>query len=93
MSITSGLAIFFITWWICLFVVLPWGVRNAHEEGIAVADGHDAGAPVNPGLRGKLIATTVLALIVFGLIYGVMTLGWITFEGIPFLGGMPDPVS
>ena len=33
MSIASAIAIYFIIWWLCLFVVLPFGVRNAHESG------------------------------------------------------------
>ena len=93
MTIASSIAIFFITWWVCLFVVLPWGVRNAHEEGMAVEDGHDAGAPVRPLLLRKLIITTLLAMVVFGLIYGQLTRGWVSFDNIPFLGGMPDPID
>ena len=44
----SAIAIYFITWWICLFAVLPWGVRNAHEAGEGVEPGNEAGAPVDP---------------------------------------------
>ena len=65
MSITSAIAIFFITWWVCLFVVLPWGVRNSHEAGEAVAEGHEAGAPVRPMMWRKVAITTVLASVVF----------------------------
>ena len=32
MNPLSALAIYFIIWWLCLFVVLPFGVRNAHES-------------------------------------------------------------
>ena len=28
MSIASGIAIYFIVWWVCLFVVLPFGVQK-----------------------------------------------------------------
>ena len=28
MSFEKSLAIYFIVWWICLFVVLPFGVRT-----------------------------------------------------------------
>ena len=62
MSIASAIAIYFIVWWLCLFVVLPFGVRNAHEAGEAVEQGNEAGAPVRPLMRQKVLATTVLAI-------------------------------
>jgi predicted secreted protein len=89
MSITSAIAVFFIIWWVCLFVVLPWGVRNSHDPGEAVAEGHEAGAPVRPMMWRKVAITTVLASAVFALVYGQMTYGWIGFEDIPFIGNMP----
>ncbi|MCB1434518.1 MAG: DUF1467 family protein [Alphaproteobacteria bacterium] len=93
MSLASGIAIFFVTWWVCLFMVLPWGVRSHHEEGIEVGAGHETGAPVKPMLWRKLLATTILASILFSLVYGQMTYGWISFDDIPFLDGMPKPVT
>lgn len=87
MSLVSGIAIFFIVWWVCLFTVLPWGVRNPHEAGESVEQGNEAGAPVNPMMWRKILATTVLASIVFLGIYGQMTYGWLGFEDIPFLSG------
>ena len=89
MRAASAFAIYFVIWWLVLFLVLPWGVRNPHEMGETVGDGHDAGAPVNPNLWRKLGITTALASIVFVLIYGVITRGWIGFEDIPFLGDLP----
>jgi len=89
MSLASGIAIYFIIWWVCLFMVLPFGVRNAHEVGEAVEQGNEAGAPVNPLLLRKVLATTVLAAVVFGFIWGQMTYGWIGFDSIPFLRNMP----
>lgn len=88
MTLPTGIAIYFIVWWVCLFVVLPFGVRNAHEEGVAVEPGHESGAPVSPMLFKKVIATTLLASAVFALIWGQMTYGWIAFEDIPYLGNL-----
>ena len=39
MSIANRIAVYFIIWWVCLFMVLPFGVRNAHEAGEAVGAG------------------------------------------------------
>ena len=85
MNIGSAIAIYFIIWWLCLFLVLPFGVRNAHEAGETVGEGHEAGAPVNPMLWRKVAINTVLSAIVFGLVYGTITRGWISFDDIPFL--------
>lgn len=89
MTWTSAIAIYFVVWWLCLFMVLPFGVRNAHETGEAVEEGNESGAPVNPMLWNKAVATTILASIVFAAIYGQVTYGWIAFKDLPFLGSMP----
>jgi predicted secreted protein len=89
MSIASAIAIYFIVWWICLFAVLPFGVRNAHETGESVEAGNEHGAPVNPLLLRKVLATTILAAVIFALIWGQLTYGWIRFEDIPYLKDMP----
>ena len=87
MNPLSALAVYFIIWWLCLFVVLPFGIRNAHESAEEVGPGHDAGAPVRTGLVRKIVANTILSAAVFGLVYGVTVQGWIGFDDIPFLGG------
>lgn len=89
MTFESGLAIYFIVWWVCLFAVLPFGVRNAHEAGEVVEQGNEHGAPVQPLLWRKVFATTILSGIVFLVIWGQMTYGWVTFDDIPYLKGMP----
>ena len=43
-----SIAIYFLIWWITLFAVLPWGVRNQEESG-EVTPGTDPGAPVITG--------------------------------------------
>ena len=83
MKFGSAVAIYFITWWVCLFVVLPWGVKNAHESGETVEQGNEHGAPVKPMLWRKVLATTILSAIVFAVIYGQVTYRWVGFDDIP----------
>lgn len=64
MSLTFGLALYFIIWWVVLFAVLPWGVRTQGEAG-DVVPGTIESAPVKPRLLKVFIATTVVAGIVF----------------------------
>ena len=89
MRATSAFAIYFIIWWLMLFLVLPWGVRGHHESGKAVGKGHEPGAPVDPLLGRKALITTVLATMVFAVVYGIVGSGWIGFNDIPFLRDMP----
>ena len=75
MRITSMLAVYFVIWWIALFAVLPFGVKNAAEAGEPVKEGHDAGAPMLPGLAKKAAATTVLSAVIFAGVYWAYTHG------------------
>jgi predicted secreted protein len=67
-SLISSAAIFFIIWWLCLFVVLPFGVKSQHEAR-DVVPGSDPGAPHQPLLLRRALATTLLAIIVFSGFY------------------------
>jgi predicted secreted protein len=66
-STPMAIAIFFTTWFVVLFAVLPFGVRSQHESG-EFTPGTDPGAPVAPKLWKKALWTTVLTVLVFGLI-------------------------
>jgi predicted secreted protein len=84
MKLTSAVAIYFVVWWTVLFAILPIGVRNAHEAGEEVPDGHEPGAPVNPQIARKALITTVVSAAVFGLIYLLVTQSWFTLADLPF---------
>ena len=58
MSWTSAVAIYFIIWWLVLFMVLPFGIKNAAETGEQIGEGNDEGAPVAHGLMWKAGVTT-----------------------------------
>lgn len=64
MSLTAGLAVYFVIWWTVLFAVLPFGVHSQAEAG-PLSDGTDPGAPQAPLLAKKALATTVIAAIIF----------------------------
>lgn len=48
MSFGAAVAIYFIIWWLCLFAVLPFGVRSQVEEGTSF--------PAPTGARHQAIA-------------------------------------
>lgn len=60
-----ALAIYLTAWWLCLFVVLPFGVRNHDEEAENLPKGADPGSPVAPHLIKKALVTSFLASAVY----------------------------
>ncbi len=81
MSLLSSVAIFFVIWWLCLFVVLPFGVKSQHESG-EIVPGSDPGAPQQPLLLRRALATTLLAAIVFAGIYLYFGVYQLTLEDL-----------
>jgi len=69
MTVPFALAVYFTIWWVVLFAVLPFGVRNAAESGADLPTGSDAGAPIAPRLAMKALATTVISAALFVLLY------------------------
>ena len=82
MSITTAIAVFFITWWIVLFAVLPWGVRSQHEGGDEITPGTEPGAPLVPRLGFKLIVTTLVTGVVFAIFYVIYVYRPITLDDL-----------
>ena len=64
---------FVITWWMVLFMVLPWGIRRSEEP----EPGHDAGAPEDPRLGLKIGVTTGITAIIVTIFWFVYDTGWI----------------
>jgi len=87
-TISTALAIYFVLWWVTLFLTLPFGVRSQHEEG-AGAPGTDPGAPIMARMGYKLIWTTVISAIIFGIGMWAYQAGYLSVERLSKLMGMP----
>ena len=87
MAVATAVAIYFLIWWIVLFAVLPWGVRAQDEDS---PPGTDPGAPRVPRLRAKLIWTTVVAGVVWGVCAVLYSKGLVTLDGLSSLMGFPQ---
>ena len=75
MSLVTGTAIYFVIWWITLFMVLPFGV----EQDENVEEGNDPGAPVRHRILLKLTINTILAFIVWSIVYVIDVYDVISF--------------
>ena len=84
MSLSFGIAIYFIIWWTVLFAVLPLGVRTQEEAG-EVVPGTPKSAPLAPRLLRIVLTTTAIAAIVFAIFYAVVTYKLIRLDDIPIL--------
>jgi predicted secreted protein len=87
-SISTGFAIYFVLWWIVLFLTLPFGVRSQHEDGEG-APGTDPGAPIVSRMGRKLIWTTVISAVIFGLAMLAYNAGYLNIERLSKLMGFP----
>jgi len=79
MQVGTALATYFLIWWVTLFAVLPWGVRNQEESG-EVVFGTDPGAPAVPRLWRKLLWTTLLSGVVYGILAVLYRSGVLSFD-------------
>jgi predicted secreted protein len=60
MDFMTTFFIYLLVWWVTIFTVLPLGVERNSETG----KGHDAGAPVRPDLKKKLILNSILSAVI-----------------------------
>ena len=91
-SISTALAIYFVIWWLVLFLTLPFGVRSQHEDGEGagqVIPGTDPGAPILARMGWKLIWTTLISGVVFGIGMWAYYQGFLNIERLSRLMGLP----
>jgi len=79
MEIGTGIAVYFVIWWIVLFMVLPFGISRVDPDDLLA--GEDPGSPAKPRILLKFGVTTVLAGAVFGVFYFLYESGLISFRG------------
>ena len=83
MSVGSLVAIYFVVWWVVLFAVLPFGVRTQAEEG-EVVPGTPESAPAKPRLLRIFLINTLVATVVFALVYVAIVYKVVTPETFPW---------
>jgi len=87
-AISTAFAIYFVMWWIVLFLTLPFGVRSQHEDGEG-APGTDPGAPVLTRMGSKLIWTTIISAVIYGIAMWAYYQGYLNIERLSKLMGTP----
>jgi len=69
MTAFTGIAMYIVIWWTVLFAVLPFGVRSTTEPG---GRGQMTGAPEKPMMLKKVLWTSLVAALVWGLIFALI---------------------
>jgi predicted secreted protein len=82
MTLIGSLAIYFVIWWIVLFAVLPFGVES--QEPGEVTLGTDSGAPRETFMLRKLVVTSLIAGVIFAVVYVFFDVLGYTIDDILF---------
>jgi predicted secreted protein len=80
MGPVSGIVVFVVLWWVIFFTMLPIGVRTHDDEGTQGEPGHADSAPIKPLMWRKVLATTLIAAVVWGGYYWLQGSGLITLR-------------
>ena len=90
MSITAAVVLFAVLWFLTLLVVLPLRMVTQGEAGEVVPGTHSS-SPANLDMRRKVLITSIVACVLWVILYAVLTSGMITIRDIDFMGIMPPP--
>ena len=82
MSLSLSISLYIMIWWMTLFAVLPFGVRTQGEAG-EVVPGTPASAPVKPRIVKAFLINTVVATLVFALVWATLNYDWLGFYATP----------
>jgi predicted secreted protein len=87
MNWVSFTALFFVTWWLVLFAVLPFSLRTQDEDK-DVTLGTVPSAPRGPHMLRAAFRTTVATLVLLGIFYGITRGLGLGIDDIPHI--VPD---
>ncbi|MEQ1711248.1 MAG: DUF1467 family protein [Hyphomicrobium sp.] len=77
MSVSLGIALYFIIWWMVLFAVLPFGLRTQGEAGEVVPGTPDS-APARVRMLRVFLINSLVAAVVFAIVWAAITFKWIS---------------
>lgn len=65
MGLVSGILVYVVSWWLVFFMTLPFGVTAQDADGGEVEPGTPTSAPKQPMLLKKVIASSLIAAIIW----------------------------
>ncbi|WP_380053504.1 DUF1467 family protein [Falsihalocynthiibacter sp. SS001] len=92
MAVTSALVLYAVIWFMTLFVVLPIRLKTQQDTGDIVPGTHSS-APANPQLKKRAIIVTLIALVVWAIIFTIIVTGTITVRDFDWMNRLgPEPL-
>ena len=76
MNWLTGILVYVMIWWVVLLTVLPWGVRVPDNP----EPGHASSAPRNPMMWRKVLVTTFISALLWGVAYWLIDSDWLTLR-------------
>lgn len=76
MTVFTGIMVYLVVWWMIWFTVLPWGNRAPDQP----EQGHADSAPEKPRLGTKAVITSLVAALVWGILYLLIDSDLISFR-------------
>ncbi|MFM2043693.1 MAG: hypothetical protein RLY86_2269 [Pseudomonadota bacterium] len=74
----TWVAIYFTTWWVVLFAILPIGAQPPEQ----VEQGHATSAPARPDIKKKFLLTTVISAALVFLGWSIFATGLLDWQAI-----------
>ncbi len=69
MGVVTGIIVFLLIWWTSLFAVLPFGHKR-----------DETGKPVFANMKKKIIWTTFVAIVLWGIVFALIEGDMISFR-------------
>lgn len=88
MSITSGLVLFVVIWFLTFLVVIPIRLKTQGDVG-KIVPGTMASSPEEHHLKKKALITTVVSIVIWGILAYIIINGVITVRDIDWFNRMP----
>jgi predicted secreted protein len=76
MDIVSGIVVYILLWWWVFLMTLPFGVKAPKN----IETGHATSAPERPLIWRKVGVATIIAAILFIIVYWVIDSGTISLD-------------
>jgi predicted secreted protein len=77
MGWVTGIVLYLLIWWTVLFAVLPWGIRPVDTPDAGTGW---RGTPENPLLLRKVVATTLIAAVIWVGCVLLIRSSWLSFR-------------
>jgi len=87
MGITSGIVLFAVIWFMVLFITLPLRLKTQGDVG-EIVPGTPAGAPANLNLKRKFLIVSVVSVVLWSMIAGVIFSGAISVRDLDYFERM-----